>query len=351
MSSRRFVENCPVISLATVQLQGGFIPGGAGRLNVVLSGDGRTWCVDVEFSLSAAAGLLRLSDGTGWSQWLKLCRRMDTRGRHRWFFEDKEETYQKAYFADGRFASRKAHGLTYHGEALSRSQRHWAKLADEEMTLRAAADRNEISEQQTDRLLAIEKQCEEAMSDFACKLEQPKLNKRARRDRFEQEVEDARRRLVEREEVVAPFDDQALIGIIAQLKGAAQRRPDLGDWRAKTDHGFVDQDRPHLNIAALSRLGLFVEGQRTVTHVGWGGDWNPKTQRQIHLIVDLTDGAEPYAVLLQSEVDSLKAQLFWTPQVRGDFNKLSRRFVDPHSGYVSKVLLFESGLFAVRRPS
>ena len=60
---------------------------------------------------------------------------------------------------------------------------------DEEMSLRAAEDRGELSDEETDRLDAIMFFRGASMGLFALKLQAPKFNKQARRARFESEVE------------------------------------------------------------------------------------------------------------------------------------------------------------------
>ena len=284
-----YVETCPTISIGDLQRNISFQAQANSTLNWRFTSRSAVWRITIKVGFEGNAGSVFFFDTTGWSCHLMMVRREDTRRRRRWFFQSGGETFQKAYFAHGRFGSRKALGLTYQQETLSRSQRQWEKLMDEEMRLRAAEDRGELSDEETDRLDAVISFREASMGLFALKQQAPKFNKQARRARFESEVEATLTRLSQRDRVNPPLDDLTIDGVVAEMKAAAPPLCEPLEWSPKTDHGFSGQDRPHLNIAVLARLKMMIEGKRNTVHVGWGPDWNPDPKVDIDLIVDLTD--------------------------------------------------------------
>ena len=347
----RFVENCFALDVDELRREG-YLATGVRTRRITIEGFGGEQQLEFCFDMVGSSGSITIKRDRARIQTLDLVRPTDTLGRTRWFFEMDGETFQKAYYHAGVFASRKAHGLLYVQQAestLERSLRLMRRLqAQEALVVGDAAQGGDDSDdeawQDEQPLSPSELLFNQLAQQLVLQGERPTLSARRRRANFAalvQNSKDMHGRKPRTHPVLNEPQIEALLQKVPPIKA-----PKLL-YRSRGDNRRNVSSTAYLHINVMRRLGWFIEGERVVTCLGWDRPWDTHPQRDIDLVVDLRDPEKAQAALVLQEAGSTQVEAFPIVRLPGDFGRTEPRFVCPTTGQASRFLLFNGVHFSV----
>jgi hypothetical protein len=299
--------------------------------------------------------LVEVPGGKGHQQFIGLRSRETPFGGRRWFFLDEVgHLCEKLYLVGRNFVSRKFAGLTYRSQSAGALDRLLHRRAWLHRRLNGQGSRGPARGRVRARLSAelehIERIIDLVGGAPVRAAEQAERTAWKRREASKQRLETALTFMRQRQEMPATEVVARFGPLLDRLKQEEPPRAPLAS-RSPTPQAIAPEERAHVDIVTLARLGYVKEGQRLGDQLGWPEDWLPQPGRRLFFLVDAREHERMCALFILEDGDRIEHQFFWLTRVEGVFGRQEYRFVCPPDHALSRTLLYEAGRFVCpRRP-
>jgi hypothetical protein len=262
---------------------------------------------------------------------------------------------EKLYLVGRTFASRKHGGLTYRTQSLGSLDRILQRREMLKNRLHVSGGRGPARGKVRQRIMAELDEIERMIDVFEGALvrapEQVERKQRKRREASKQRLETASKSMRHRQDVPPVEVIERFTPLVDRLKQQEPPLPALAGASYPSREAIESEERAHVDIGTLARLGYVKEGQLLGDQLGWPEDWLPEPERRLFFLIDARESERRCAVFLLQDGERLEHQLFWLTRVEGPFGRQEYRFVCPPHHALSRTLLYEAGRFVCpRRP-
>jgi hypothetical protein len=294
--------------------------------------------------------LIDVPGGKGHQQFIGLRSRETQFGGRRWFFLDEVgHLCEKLYLVRGQFLSRGFAGLTYRTQScgsLERIVRRRDKL--EERLERGA--RGKVRHKIEAELDQIEEFINFLEGNLGRACEEMEHQQRRRSGESKERLVTAAQAMRQRQDVPPDEILERFRPLIDGLKHTKQQvEAQVRDPLASSD-AIGPEQRPHVDISTLGRLGYVKEGQVLGDQLGWPEDWLPEPERRLFFLIDAREPERACALFVLQDGDRVEHQFFWLARIKGLFGRQEYRFVCPPDGVLSRKLLYQEGRFVCPGP-
>jgi len=300
--------------------------------------------------------LIDVPGAKGHQQFIGLRSRETQFGGRRWFFLDEVgHLCEKLYLVGRTFVSRKYGGLTYRTQSLGSLDRILQRREKLQKRLNGNRGRGPARGKVRHGLMAQLEEIERMIDFVGGALvrsgEQVERKQRKRREASKQRLETASRLMRHRQDVPPAEVIERFTPLVDRLK---QQQPPLqppAGGSCPSPDAIESEERAHVDIGTLARLGYLKEGQLLGDQLGWPEDWLPEPQRRLFFLIDARESKRRCALFIMQDREGLEHQFFWLARVEGLFGRQENRFVCPPDHALSRTLLYEAGRFVCpRRP-
>lgn len=284
-------------------------------------------------------------------QTIHLASRPTQFGGKRWYFLDEAgRRCERLFFVGGRFVSRKGGRLTYRSQSLGHLDRLVLRLDKVEARLKGTKAkgpaRGKVRKKLGEELARLQASIWigpviRLLNSFDAQEELRRFRRTTSKQRLKRARQLMRHRQdVSRKEVLTRFT--ALVDKLKQKKRKTRARPDPDTL---SPVAIEDDERPHVDIGMLARLGYVKAGQLLGDQLGWPEDWLPEPERRLFFLIDARENERACAIFVLQDGEQIEHQFFWLTRVKGLFGRQEYRFICPPGGVLSRKLLYKEGRF------